>query len=109
MRRRTATSVPSACGLRIFSASARSCGMATAVKAAPEHSGASGPRPSARVAPVKRIWSSDGVQIHRAVSAAASASMAVVASQARLLERVFKRLKGPDRTAGISRRARPRH
>ena len=47
--------------------------MVRAVKAAPEHSGARGPRPSERVAPVNRIWSSDGVQIHSAASAAASA------------------------------------
>ena len=64
--------------------------MEKAANAAPEHSGASGPRPRARVAPVKRIWSSAGVQIHRAASAAASASIAVVGSQASALDRVFK-------------------
>lgn len=36
------------------------------MKAALEHSGASGPRPSDRVAPVNRIRSSAGVHIHKA-------------------------------------------
>jgi hypothetical protein len=87
MRRRTAISEPSSRGVRMLSASDRSCGRVTATKAAPEHSGASGPRPSGRVAPVKRRASSEGVQIHRAVSAAARASIAVVASQASVRDR----------------------
>ena len=108
IRRRTAISVPSACGFSRRSARARSWGMVRAVKAAPEHSGARGPRPSDRVAPVNRIWSSAGVHIHRAASAAASASIAVVGSQVSALDRVLKAIPGSkDWTRSDLGRTRP--
>ncbi|MPN59099.1 hypothetical protein SDC9_206817 [bioreactor metagenome] len=86
MRSRTEISVPGSWTRRTSSASARSGGRARARMAADEHSGASGPSPSAREAPVRCRRSFSGSQSHRATSAAPSASKVAVASQ---LQRSF--------------------
>ena len=78
---RAEISTPGSCTRRNSSKMARSWGMASAYAAAAAHSGASGPNPRLRAAPVIRIRSRPGSQFHSTTSAEARASNTAVASQ----------------------------